>query len=74
MRKLETAQRCWQAKINGLSVRCFAGYNFMPSDIPVRQTLNYHRIIEAFKFAYAKRSELGDEDYIDVTDVGICHD
>jgi len=45
------------------------GYNFKPSDIPNQQTLSYHRIIEAFKFAYAKRSELGDEDYVNVTEV-----
>jgi len=45
------------------------GYNFNSSDIRDRQTLSYHRIIEAFKFAYAKRSELGDEDFVNVTEL-----
>lgn len=29
-----------------------------------RKVLTLHRIIEAFKFAFAKRSQLADEEYI----------
>ncbi|XP_073256998.1 glutathione hydrolase 1 proenzyme-like [Porites lutea] len=47
------------------------GYNFTQDS---RKDLNssiltYHRIIEAFKFAYAYRALLGDEDYWDVSEV-----
>ena len=49
----------------------FAGYN-MDMDTPV--DLRQHRLAEAMKFAYAKRSLLGDADFADnITEVGTEH-
>ncbi|GFN94052.1 gamma-glutamyltranspeptidase 1, partial [Plakobranchus ocellatus] len=46
-----------------------AGYNMKPSDIATieGEILTYHRIIEAFKFAYAKGADLADEDFVHVS-------
>lgn len=45
------------------------GYNLTSSDVAnvTGQVRTYHRIVEAFKFAYAKRSALGDENFVNVT-------
>ena len=50
---------------------CCTGYYFNETSINDENVvLTYHRVIEAFKFAYAKRSDLGDEDYWDCEEVG----
>ena len=38
------------------------GYNFQSDDLHhiEKASLFYHRLIESFKFAFAKRSQLGD--------------
>ncbi|GFN83036.1 gamma-glutamyltranspeptidase 1 [Plakobranchus ocellatus] len=50
-----------------------AGYNMQPSDVATkeREILTYHRIIEAFKFAFAKRTEMGDEAFVDISQMVI---
>jgi gamma-glutamyltranspeptidase/glutathione hydrolase/leukotriene-C4 hydrolase len=49
------------------------GYHVDANDLKTTSTsaLFYHRLIEAFKFAYAKRSELGDPSMVNITDVCI---
>jgi len=52
-------------------LRSVTGYNFSSASVANidSKVLTYHRIIEAFKFAYAKRSQLGDEDFVNETKV-----
>ncbi|XP_067653668.1 glutathione hydrolase 1 proenzyme-like [Haliotis asinina] len=47
------------------------GYNLTTESVSNddNRILTYHRIAEAFKFAYAKRTELGDEDFENVAEL-----
>ncbi|KAK3107605.1 hypothetical protein FSP39_018203 [Pinctada imbricata] len=54
-------------------MECMAvtGYGMTPDTLKTRdqQLLAYHRIVEAFKFAYAKRTDLGDANFVNVTEI-----
>ena len=47
------------------------GYKLSPASMANTENaiLTTHRMVESFKFAYAGRSFLGDEDFVDVKEV-----
>ena len=50
-----------------------AGFNLSADSVKDDEgtVLTYHRLAEIFKFAYAKRSALGDEEFVNITEVRI---
>jgi len=71
-----TAYLCYLAQqLTGKLYILLLGFNFSPDSIPsevskASQTgLTYHRVVEALKFGFGIRSNLGDERYANVSEV-----
>lgn len=58
-------------KLNVKDTFIFSGYEFNNQSLATEEQaiLTYHRIAEAMKFAYAKRTNLGDSDFVYVAEV-----
>ncbi|XP_030764165.1 glutathione hydrolase 1 proenzyme-like isoform X1 [Sitophilus oryzae] len=68
---LYTAPPPGSGAILGFIMGILDGYNFNGKSVSNlnRTITTYHRIIESFKYAYAKRTELGDTNFVNISEL-----
>ncbi|KAJ8959097.1 hypothetical protein NQ318_022354 [Aromia moschata] len=73
----QTRTTCFQPRLQALGLllafilKILDGYDFTRESIDdLNSTITtYHRMIEAFKYAYAKRTELGDVNFVNISEL-----
>lgn len=71
--RLYTAPPPGSGVLLGFIMNILDGFRFKSEHIQgVHNTVDtYHKIIEAFKYAYAKRTELGDMSFVNISEVSL---
>ena len=66
--KLHSTKPPGSGAILSFILNILQNYNFSPGDLLKDEALLYHRVVEAFKWAYGQRSNLGDPYDSDITE------
>lgn len=56
-----------------LTLNILDEFHFTPNDLngTLSTIKTYHKIIETFKYVFALRTEMGDDDYVDISGVSV---